>query len=342
MGAWSMSNGYDPLNRLTAASSSSGAYAGLQISWGYDPFGNRTSESFSGTSQMPVPTNSTSYYNTNNQISSTSLGTVQYDAAGGVTADNRNQYLYDGEGRVCAIRNLMFGTMTGYVYGADGMRISTGTITTWGSCDPSANGYVAMKDSILGPTGGQLTETGRDTNGAMAWSHTNVWAAGELIATYDPNGLHFYLTDWLGSRRVQTNYQGVVEQTCANLPYGDGETCGPDPSEELYAGLERDSDAGLDNAMYRSYASAFGPLLPKQVLAILVFQVHLSGFFDVPPSIRAGQSPAVRSIPRSKSLKEENWGGSPQFGPSRSVRKVCGIFVAHSGGCAHSVDITGS
>ena len=79
-----------------------------------------------------------------------------------------------------------------------------------------------------------------------------------MIAIYDPNGLHFYLNDWTGSRRVQTDYEGVVEQTCTNQPYGNGQTCSATPSEELYAGLERDSAAGLDNAVYRSYASAFG------------------------------------------------------------------------------------
>jgi len=258
MGTWSMSGGYDQLNRLTLASSTVGVYSGLQMNWGYDAFGNRTSESLSGTAQMPVPTSSTTAYNASNQVSSTSLGSVGYDASGNVTEDNQNQYLLDGDGRVCAVKNLMFGTMVGYVYGADGTRVSTGTITTWGSCDPTVNGYQAQKDSISGPSGGQLTETGLDSNGNVAWAHTNVWAGGQLIATYDPNGLHFYLNDWLGSRRVQTDYQGVVEQTCTNLPYGDGESCSATPTEELYAGLERDSAAGLDNAMYRSYASTFG------------------------------------------------------------------------------------
>jgi RHS repeat-associated protein len=258
MGTWSMASGYDPLNRLTAASVSAGTYAGLQVSWGYDNFGNRTSESYTGSTSVSLPTSSTVAYNASNQIQSTSLGSVQYDSAGGVTQDNQNQYLYDGDGRVCAVKNLMFGTMNGYIYGADGTRVSTGTITTWGSCDPTANGYQATKDSILGPTGGQLTETGLDSNGNVAWAHTNVWAGGQLIATYDPNGLHFYLNDWNGSRRVQTDYEGVVEQTCTNLPYGDGESCSAVPTEELYAGLEQDSESGLDHAMHRQYASAFG------------------------------------------------------------------------------------
>lgn len=96
----------------------------------------------------------------------------------------------------------MTSVMTGYVYGADGTRVSTGMISTRRSCDPSVNGYQAVKESISGPTGGQLTETGLDANGNVAWAHTNVWAGGALIATYDPNGIHFYLNDWTGSRRV--------------------------------------------------------------------------------------------------------------------------------------------
>jgi RHS repeat-associated protein len=183
---------------------------------------------------------------------------VQYDASGDVTADNQNKYIYDGDGRLCAVWNTYSGVMTGYIYGADGTRVSVGAIATWGSCDPSVNGYQALKDSIQDPTGGQLTETGVDANGTVAWAHTNVWAGGALLATYDPDGLHFYLNDWNGSRRVQTDYEGVVEQTCTNLPYGDGATCGSTPDEELYAGLERDSESGLDHAMYRQYSSNFG------------------------------------------------------------------------------------
>lgn len=255
MGGWSF--GYDTLNRIQSSSVTSGAYAGLQTSWGYDAFGNRMSENFSGSSNALLPTSSSASYNANNQISLSSLGSAQYDASGAVIADNQNQYLYDGDGRMCAVRNLTTGVMTGYIYGADGARVSTGTISTWGSCDPAANGYQALKDSILGPSGGQLTETGVDANGNVAWAHTNVWAGGQLLATYDPNGIHFYLNDWTGSRRVQTNYAGVVEQTCMNLPYGDGESCAATPGEGLYAGLDRDSESGLDHAMYRQYSSTF-------------------------------------------------------------------------------------
>jgi RHS repeat-associated protein len=97
-----------------------------------------------------------------------------------------------------------------------------------------------------------------DANGNVVWAHTNVWVGGALLATYDTNGIHFDLNDWNGSRRVQTDYEANVEQTCANLPYGNGEICTPTPSEFLYAGLQRDAESGLDHAMYRQYSSVFG------------------------------------------------------------------------------------
>ncbi|HUY81742.1 MAG TPA: hypothetical protein VMU92_08470 [Acidobacteriaceae bacterium] len=56
------------------------------------------------------------------------------------------------------------------------------------------------------------------------------------------NNLHFYLNDWLGTRRVQTDYSGVVEQDCMSLPYGDSETCEPTPAENLYTGKARDAE----------------------------------------------------------------------------------------------------
>lgn len=77
---------------------------------------------------------------------------------------------------------------------------------------------------MLGLGGEQVTEMGMN-NGAMAWQHTNVYAAGSLLATYDSAGLHFHLTDALGTRRAQANYDGVLEQSCSSLPFGDGLAC---------------------------------------------------------------------------------------------------------------------
>ncbi len=55
----------------------------------------------------------------------------------------------------------------------------------------------------LGPSGEQVTEL----DGSGVWQHTNVYANGQLIATYDQEGtqqlLHFHGSDPLGTRRVR-------------------------------------------------------------------------------------------------------------------------------------------
>ena len=95
------------------------------MSWSYDSFGNRKSESFGGSTGESLPPSTAAQYNANNQVTGGSLG---YDAAGNVTADNANYYLYDGEGRVCAVQDRTFGGMTEYIYDAEGTRVAKGTI----------------------------------------------------------------------------------------------------------------------------------------------------------------------------------------------------------------------
>ena len=102
-----------------------------------------------------------------------------------------------------------------------------------------------------------------ELNSAGAWVHTNVMANGSLIATFDNdnNGAHFYLTDWLGTRRVQTNYIGAVENTWTSLPYGDAlaSSNNLDPTEQHFTGKERDAETGNDYFMARYYASGGWP-----------------------------------------------------------------------------------
>jgi RHS repeat-associated protein len=113
-----------------------------------------------------------------------------------------------------------------------------------------------------------MTEMTMNGSGsALVWDHTNVWATGKIIATYSQDNtgsqteaslLHFYLDDPLGSRRVQTDYAGVVEKTCQSLPFGDGETCLATPTEHHFTGKERDSESGNDYFGARYYASSIG------------------------------------------------------------------------------------
>jgi RHS repeat-associated protein len=265
MGTWSFN--YDTLNRLIAGSPSSGSYAGQNLCWAYDAFGNRTAQS-SQTAACPASLTPTVSYNANNQITG---GFIQYDPAGSgnVIADSTtgNQYLYDGEGRICAVKSEPVGstyTLTGYIYDADGTRVAKGSLTQFtcdlNPADSAYNGFQPTTDYILGPGGEQVTEMAMDSNNTMAWQHTNVYA-GMLLATYDNTGLHFYFNDPLGTRRAQTDYAGVLEQTCASLPFGDGLSCTGSitaPTEHHFTGKERDTESGNDYFGARYYASSMG------------------------------------------------------------------------------------
>jgi RHS repeat-associated protein len=292
MGTWAY--GYDTLNRLTsgqntATTSTSSQYAGYYFCWAYDAFGNRIAQQIQ-TSPCPSSESSlqpTASYNANNQVTWTTVNSAadgfSYDQAGDVTNDNVNQYLYDAEGRICAVASTPvagFTTMTGYVYDAEGNRVAKGTITTvqslvspsnpYGmSCDPSVNGLTTASnetDYVLGPDGQQVTELAQDANGTMNWQRTYVYAGSALIGTYDPNPtssgapvLSFRLTDSLGTMRVTTDASGVAQSACVGLPFGDGQGCtGNMPDPRYFTGKERDAESGNDYFGARYYASTMG------------------------------------------------------------------------------------
>jgi len=97
------------------------------------------------------------------------------------------------------------------------------------SCDPSVNGFTTQADYVRDQAGHQLSEF-VPSDGTMSWLHTNIYANGVLIATDDSTETHFYLNDWLCTRRVQTDSAGTtIEQTCSSLPYGDVKHALPHP-----------------------------------------------------------------------------------------------------------------
>jgi hypothetical protein len=156
--------------------------------------------------------------------------------------DGLNTYLNDGEGRICATQQVITGIatlMTQYLYDADGNRLAKGALTNWSQgCNTATNGFVAQTAYVLGPHGEQMTELtwgpipGTKTPG-WQMAHTNVSASG-LSATYDADlsnktagALYFHLSDWLGTRRQQTDYAGNPVLKFTGLPYGDGLTTIP-------------------------------------------------------------------------------------------------------------------
>ena len=118
-------------------------------------------------------------------------------------------------------------TNTQYLYDAEGRRVAKGSISSF-SCDTTANGFTATAVYVLGPDGEQMTEMAANSSGGWQWAHTNVFAPG-LTATDDADltgqsegALYFHLSDWLGTRRQQTDYVGNPVLNFTGLPYGDG------------------------------------------------------------------------------------------------------------------------
>ena len=253
MGTWSA--GYSA-NKLTSASSSAGLYSSINFTWTYDNLGNRRTQTPSGTGQYPVPTAQTLTYNGNNQISG-----LHYDLAGNMIDDGTSQYLYDGEGRLCAVYHYQVPiSMTGYIYDAMGNRIGKGTISTF-SCNALTDGFSLSNEYIHGLDGKQLVET----SGWFSVLHSNFFANGQLLATNNGSNWYYNLNDWLGSKRVIANMTGTISTEYASLPYGDGQTTvnyyGSDDTENHFTGKERDPESGNDYFGARYYTSNMGRFL---------------------------------------------------------------------------------
>ncbi|HEY2019269.1 MAG TPA: hypothetical protein VGH38_37435, partial [Bryobacteraceae bacterium] len=236
-GGWTLN--YDNVNRVSSAVATSGVWNNLTLSWTYDSFGNRKTQTPSGTNIMaPVPQAQTLNYPSQNRISN--YGSGGYDGAGNVKNDLINSYLYDPEGRLCAVEYPTTGQGTAYMlylYDGEGRRVAKVSNPTF-SCT-LGTGYTLMETYLLGPSGEQVTEL----NGDGTFLRSNVYANGQLLATYTNNKTYFALNDWLGSKRVVTNYDGTVAQMCMNLPFGDELICSTnDLSEHHFTGQIHDQE----------------------------------------------------------------------------------------------------
>jgi RHS repeat-associated protein len=237
------------------------------MTWSYDAFGNRDTQTVTGSPEAPVPQSSMVQYSaTSNRITEapTAPSGYGYDGEGNVTNDGINGYAYDGEGRLCAVYNSFTGSYTGYLYDGDGHRVAAGSITSL-SCNFATNGFTATAEYVIGQSGQVLSKT--DGSGNLQWS--NVYANGSLLATYANNTTYFNLNDWLGTKRVVAHPDGTVAETCLSLPYGDELNCnGTDPSQQHFTGKERDLESGNDYFGARYYASTMGRFLSPDPSAL--------------------------------------------------------------------------
>jgi RHS repeat-associated protein len=314
MGTWSYN--YDTLNRLTTAQNiavssvpTSSQFASMSGCWSYDGFGNRLVPEIWQTTPCTPPTQFTNPPS-NNQLPAT---LASYDAAGNVITDltNANKYLYDADGRLCAVQNNAIPSspvMTEYFYDASGTRVGKTPLSSWPtSC--AAPTSAPTTQYLLGQGGEQVTELSVSGSNVTA-VHSNVFVSGKLLATYDlPSaGLHFPLTDPLGTKRMQAGISstgtGFAELGCLSLPFGNGlgnpraTDCVPlssgatDDTEQHFTGKDRDAESGNDYFFARYYGSSMGRFLSPD---------SFGGHLEDPQTLNrysyVGNNPLVRTDP---------------------------------------------
>lgn len=221
--------GYDDLNRLSSANSSSGA--ALAANWTYDRYGNRWSQSVS-----QGGTNTSLSFNSNNQI----VGDT-YDQAGNLVNDGVHSYTYDAEGNITQVDG---GSTSRYTYDAGNHRIRE---------DVGSSFYEFLLNNA-----GQVASV---WNGAPsnALVDQNMYWDRNVIAYSGSFETQWAYQDYIGTERMVRSYTGALDATFSSLPYGDSaQTSGTDAEPFHFAGLDRDPQSNLDSAQFRSYGSSQG------------------------------------------------------------------------------------
>ncbi len=106
----------------------------------YDHFDNRNVEylTYNGVQSQPTPY--LNFTTGNNRAASST-----YDNAGNLLSDGTNNYLYDAENRLCAVKQLTSGDLIGYVYAANGPRLGKGNLTADSSDVDQGYGVKAIR-----------------------------------------------------------------------------------------------------------------------------------------------------------------------------------------------------
>jgi RHS repeat-associated protein len=224
--------GYDPLERLTAADYSDGSF----FHYTYDAAGNRLSET--------TPSESNLYtYDDANRLANVNGVAYAWDANGNLLSDGANTYTYDGANRLTGVTDG--GSAVSYAYNGLGDRLQT-----------SASGQTTRYtlDLVSGLT--QVLDDG---------GYTYLYGNGR-IAQYGTSGGEYFLGDALGSVRQLADAAGAVRLTRSYQPYGElFASNGEGASVYGFTGEATDALTGMVYLRARYYDPVTGRLLSKDI-----------------------------------------------------------------------------
>ena len=269
--------GYDDADQLTSAPLKNGSTNAmlLPFSYGYDPAGNRTSETIG-----PVTTTSTP--NSVNEITSQSGGvnrSFSYDLNGNITSDGGPRtFEWDGANRLVAINYTGQTTRSEFSY--DGLNRVAKIVEKTGSTINSTRKFVWL---------GQEKLEFRDATDAVTQRN---YSQGQYVGTT----AYFYTRDHLGSVREMFTGGGTVVSRYEYDPYGRSTTItGTTSTDFNFTGLYRHSRSNLDLATYRAYDPDLGRWLNRDPIAE-EGGINLYGYGANAPADRidpSGQNPLL-------------------------------------------------
>jgi RHS repeat-associated protein len=253
--------GYDALNRLLTAESTSTYATSPSHCWGekfvYDnqstgtgPWGNLTNINVS---QSP--------YN----------GCTQENLSSTATAKNQlAEYCFDAAGNLILNATCPAPPFTPtYNYNAENQLISTAGVTYTYDGDGKRVQKSNGKLYWYGLGSDPLVET--DPSGNIPVEY--VFFGGKRIARRDSGGaVSYYLADHLGTSRIVTNSTGTVQDDADFYPFGkERPYLSSSGNTYKFTGKERDAESGLDNFGARYYSSSMGRFMsvdPAGLLAV--------------------------------------------------------------------------
>ena len=230
----SLSYTYDALSRLQYATAGPTGSPTWKLGFVYDRYGNRTNENLlagSGPSGVWAPDPTT------NRLPLP----YQYDAAGNMTNDSFNTYVFDGANRITQVTTVG----ATYSYDGNGLRVQKaagGTTTT----------YIFSGTKVIAEyVGGAL-------------SKEYIYAGSQLLATVDVStgNTSYQHPDHL-STRVET---GAVTRTFGHYPFGEPWYETGTAGKWKFTSYERDSESNLDYAMARHYSNVAARFLQPDPL----------------------------------------------------------------------------
>ncbi|MCX7033222.1 MAG: RHS repeat protein [Arenimonas sp.] len=246
--ARSKTMGYDALDRLTSATSTSFGGNGLH-QFAYDPLDNLRSWKLAGVKDL-----ANYVYSADNRLTevrNSAGGLVHqfsYDLQGNITSRNAVPHDFDFGNRLRAVPGIET-----YRYDGSGRRVQTtkasGATTLWMYAQ---NGQMLFSSKL--PVGGGQT------------THENVYLGGSLVATIDHNwpsnaiiATKYQHTDALGSPVAMSNESGAVIERTNYDPYGGA--IGKVVDGIGYTGHVMDPATGLTYMQQRYYDQGVGRFL---------------------------------------------------------------------------------